>query len=128
MKAAGTYPSDWPQGLIDVAEIIGADAALALSDAFGGVPVYVPKAPDNGSKLAAHIGLLPLRRLSLVYGGDWLTVPRYAIAKSKKRTVERLLKEGASFRDAALQARVTVRFVTMVAGDMRGRAEQLKLF
>lgn len=122
------YPKDWPQGLIDVAEVIGAEAALVLAQHVGGVPQYVPKEPESGHKLAKYIGLPVLRRLSTVYGGDWLTVPKYAAGRSKKTKIRQLLNEGSSFRETALNADATVRYVTMVSRGMREDARQLSLF
>jgi hypothetical protein len=74
------------------------------------------------------IGLPALQRLAKVYGGDWLTVPKYAAAKHKKVKIRQLLKEGVSFRETALSADTTVRWVTEVARDMRNDAQQLSLF
>lgn len=122
------YPTDWPQGLIDIAEVIGPECALLLAQHVGGIASYVPKEPQNGHKLAMIIGLPALRMLSKIYGGDWLTVPKYAAGKSKKVKIRRLLKDGASLRDAALDSDATVRYVTMVNKDMRHESRQLKLF
>lgn len=122
------YPADWPQGLIDIAEVIGPEPALLLARHVGGVTSYVPKEPQNGHKLARIIGLGALRLLSSVYGGMWLEVPKYAAAKNKKVKIQQLLKQGISLRQAALNADATVRYVTMVSKDMRHEARQLSLF
>lgn len=121
------YPKDWPQGLVDVAELIGAELALVLAEHVGGVPHYVPKEPESNHKLAKFIGLPALRQLSTVYGGDWLTVPKYAAAKYKRVKIRQLLNQGASFRETALGADATVRWVTEVARDMRNESQQLSL-
>jgi len=122
------YPADWPQGLIDVAEVIGAELALVLAGHVGGVAQYVPMHPESGHKLVKYIGLPALRLLSKVYGGDWLTVPKYAAGKSKRVKIKRLLNEGTSFRETALNADATVRYVTMVARDLRQASQQGSLF
>lgn len=121
------YPTDWPQGLIDIAEIIGPELALVLVQHVGGVPVYVPKQPESSHKLAKFIGLPALRKLSEIYGGDLLDVPKYAAAKSKKVRLRQLLKDGNSFREAALNADATVRYVTMVSKGMKRETQQLSL-
>jgi hypothetical protein len=121
------YPADWPQGLIDIAEVIGPDLALLLAQHVGGVPSYVPKDPQNDHKLAMIIGLPALKKLSAIYSGEWLEVPKYAAAKNKKIKVRQLLNEGMSFRKTALDADVTVRYVTMVAKSVRNAGQQLSL-
>ena len=122
------YPADWPQGLIDIADVIGPEPALLLAQHVGGVTSYVPKEPQDNHKLAKIIGLGALRLLASVYGGMWLEVPKYAAAKNKKVKIRKLLKQGASLRQTALDADATVRYVTMVSKDMRNEAQQLSLF
>lgn len=122
------YPADWPQGLIDIAEVIGPEYALLLARYVGGVSSYVPKEPESYHKLAAIIGLPALRLLAAVYGGMWLEVPKYAAAKNKKVKIRQLLKDGASIRQTALNADATERWVTMVSKEMRDDARQFSLF
>lgn len=121
------YPADWPQGLVNIAEVIGPELALLLAEHLGGVSSYVPKEPQSSHKLAMIIGLPALRMLSKVYGGAWLEVPRYAAAKNKKVKVRQLLKDGTSFKQTALNAQVTTRYVTMVSRDMKTESRQLSL-
>lgn len=122
------YPADWPQGLIDIAEVIGPECALLLARHVGGIASYVPKEPQSSHKLAPIIGLPALRMLAAEYGGMWLEVPKYAAAKSKKAKIRRLLKDGASARETALQCDSTRRWVIEVAKEMRNEAQQLSLF
>lgn len=121
------YPADWPQGLVNIAEIIGPELALLLAEHVGGISSYVPKEPQSSHKLAMIIGLPALRLLSEVYGGAWLEVPKYAAAKSKKVKIRQLLKSGTSFKQTALNADATVRYVTMVSRDMKNESQQLSL-
>jgi hypothetical protein len=122
------YPADWPQRLVDIAEVIGPECALLLVEHVGGISSYVPKEPDSGHKLARIIGLPALRLLAEMYGGEWLEVPKYAAAKSKKVKIRQLLKDGTSARETALKADATERWVTMVSKEMRNDAQQLSLF
>lgn len=122
------YPKDWPQGLIDIAEVLSPELALVMAEHMGGVPHYVPKEPEGNHKLVKIIGLPALRLLAEVYGGDWLTVPKYAAAKSKKVRIKQLLTEGNSFRETAAGADATVRWVTEVSKQMREDKRQLSLF
>ena len=122
------YPADWPQGLIEIAEVIGAECALLLARHVGGVSSYVPKEPQSSHKLAPIIGLPALRMLAAEYGGMWLEVPKYAAAKSKKAKIRQLLKDGTSARETALQADATRRWVIEVSREMRNEQQQLSLF
>lgn len=121
------YPADWPQGLVNIAEVIGPELALLLAEHLGGVASYVPKEPQSCHKLAMIIGLPALRMLSKVYGGTWLEVPRYAAAKNKKVKIRQLLKDGTSFKQTALNTQTTTRYVTMVSREMKTESQQLSL-
>lgn len=122
------YPADWPRGLIEIAEAIGPELALLLAAHVGGISHYVPKEPQNSHKLARIIGLPALVKLAAIYGGVWLEIPKYAAAKTKRVKIRQLLKDGTSFRDAALRSDATVRYVTMVSRDLKNEAKQLSLF
>lgn len=122
------YPADWPQGLIDIAEVIGAECAMLLAEHVGGISSYVPKEPQSNHKLAMIIGLPALRMLAAEYGGMWIEIPKYAAARSKKVKIRRLLKEGTSARETALQADATRRWVIEVAKEMQNEAQQFSLF
>lgn len=47
------YPADWPQGLIDIAEVIGPEPALLLARHVGGV-----------TRVDVHQGVWEIRELS----------------------------------------------------------------
>jgi hypothetical protein len=65
----------WPHGLIEIAEVIGEEAALKLSESFGGFRVHIPKSPAADSPLARAIGLEAAEKLARHAGGDRLYVP-----------------------------------------------------
>lgn len=121
-------PEDWPQGLKDVALVIGTEAALVLAKEFGGIPVYIPRDAKERCMLTKYIGCGVLAVLAEVYGGSWLTIPRYASCEHKKHIVKKLLAEGHSLRTTAKKARVTVRYVCMVQYAMKHEEKQLTLF
>ncbi|MBX9595079.1 MAG: hypothetical protein K2X46_11995 [Roseomonas sp.] len=55
--------------------IIGADATLRLVEERGGTSIFVPREVNQASPLAQLVGLGNARRLSEVYGGDYIAVP-----------------------------------------------------
>ncbi|WP_300551549.1 hypothetical protein [Desulfovibrio sp.] len=119
--------AEWPQGLKDIADTASPEVALALAEEFGGVPIYIPKSPDAGCKLVPLIGLSALKRLASVYGGEWITVPRGSRAKDKKKDVRELLDDGLSFRETAIRAKVSLRYVAKVAAQVKANPQQLTL-
>lgn len=65
-----------PDELRQIAEEIGVDAALKLVGAWGGVCLYIPKvmAPDHA--LARLIGMAAAGKLSKLYQGERIEIPR----------------------------------------------------
>ena len=122
------YPADLPRGLADIADIVGLDIALLLSENFGGVPQYVPMEPNSNHKLAKVIGLPALKRLSSVYAGVWIEIPRYAASKTKKVAIKKQLKQGTSLRETAKLTQTTLRYVSLVSTQMQEENRQLSLF
>jgi len=120
-------PEGWPQGLKDIAHAASPEAARALAEEFGGVPIYVPKSPDKSCKLVPYIGLDALEQLSAVYGGDWITVPRGVRTGNKRKDVLDLLNDGLSFRETAIRAKVSLRYVAKVSAKEKRDQQQLAL-
>jgi len=62
-----------PAELAWAAELIGAEATLALVEAYGGIALYVPREVNQASPLALAIGLPAARALAQAHGGeDWI--------------------------------------------------------
>lgn len=112
--------------LRQVAEAIGAAAAVRLAERFGGVQTYIPKLPGAGHAFAPVIGVEAVRRLAEIWGGSHLELPRGCFGRLKKAEVLRLLEDGLSKRQAALKAGCTDRYVRRLAnGDAGDQAQGL---
>ena len=120
-------PEGWPQGLKDIARTASPEAARALAEAFGGVPIYIPKQPDGRCKLVPYIGLTALEQLAAVYGGEWIVVPRGERTGDKKKYVLDLLDDGFSFRETAIRAKVSLRYVAKLSALTKISQQQLDL-
>lgn len=107
-----------------VAEVIGAAATVRLAERFGGVQTYIPQAPGADHPWAPVIGLDAVRALAEHWPGTHLEIPRGAFGKLKKAEVLRLLEQGLSKRQAALQSGCTDRYVRrLVNGDAGEQAQ-----
>jgi hypothetical protein len=125
--------TDWPQGLVDIAAIVGAEATLRLVDRFGGVEkFYIPKL-DNRVGLAHPwaeiLGEGPWRALCKAFGGQRINLPNCTYAKLKKRVILELAEDKSlSHRQIALRARATETYVRMVLRGLDTSVKQLDLF
>lgn len=108
----------------ELAGLIGADAALALCRAYGGVALYIPKAAKPDSALARIVGVAALRVLSTVYGGEVVTVPNRRKAAPRKGKILEMLAAGTPAREIALRLDVTQRYVEYVAAMGRPKGQQ----
>lgn len=120
-------PEEWPQGLKEIARAASPEAALALAEAFGGVPIYIPKSPDRNCKLIPYVGLRALEQLAGIYGGEWIIVPRGSRSVNKMKIVQDLLNDGFSFRETALRAKVSLRYVAKISAQAKSGQRQLAL-
>lgn len=77
-----------PPLLAELAEVIPLQAALKLSDHYGGTRLYIPGVPAPESGLVALLGPRTVRALSRRYGGETLEVPRSAALKRSLRNEE----------------------------------------
>ena len=104
-----------PASARDLAGIVGLPAAIGLLERFGGVTaLYVPKDVTGGHILAQIMGEPAARKLSDVYGGDYVrNIPRCAGAMRavRDRAVVRRKAEGAAPRDIAQEFGLTERWV-----------------
>lgn len=106
----------WPRGLADIAKLIGAKEAMALGDAVGGVPIYIPKNPDALHSLTQHISLDALKTLAKAYGGQTIVIPR-GVHKNLKKVA--ILDASGSRRAVALQLKCSERYVRKVVNEVR---------
>lgn len=71
--------------------LIGSKAAIMLSKARGGRPMYVPHKPGANSPLVIAVGQDAAEALASIYGGDVLKVPN---GPGKHARVRELRKSG----------------------------------
>lgn len=99
--------------LAELAEVIPLQAALRLSERYGGTRLYIPVVPAPESDLVAQVGHSVARALSRRYGGEALEVPRSAALKRLLRN-DQLRRHRATGESLAKLARafgLTVRQV-----------------
>lgn len=64
-----------PAELEAFTSVIGAEATFRLIETSGGLRIYIPKRPNQGTLLARQIGLRAARQLAEEFGGEELKVP-----------------------------------------------------
>jgi hypothetical protein len=97
--------------LDDIADLVGWDAAVALSGRFGGTRLYLPRAPRDGSQIALVVGLDPARQIGEAFGGEYLRVP---LRVGKHARILALHRQGKSVRLIALELNCADRTVERV--------------
>lgn len=120
-----TATDTWPRGLREIAGIVGPRSALELADAYGGVPIYIPKQPTPGHVFAPLLEATVFAEVCTAYGGTWLTIPRGTHLDLKRTRVESLLGS-MSHRRIALEVGVTERYVRKLA-NAGAKPKQMEL-
>lgn len=122
---------DLPESLREVVDLVGLPATLKLVEHFGGaIAVYVPREIEADHPLAHAVGPAAARKLSSLYGGDYLrNIPRCARGLRRIRDVEiRARRTEGAFR-LALEFGLTERQIwTIFAEDDERDARQAALF
>lgn len=88
-----------PPKLLEIAEVIGLDAALKLSAAWPGIRVFVPKHVTAEHPLAVHLGITAARKLVAIYGGESITPPmctRYHQQRLNQKILDALESRSAA--------------------------------
>jgi hypothetical protein len=98
-----------PALLLEIAQVIGEDAACQLAAELGGTRVYVAKTPTEGSLLVDAIGADAARRLAVHYGGEHLLVPN-----AKQQLVAWLNRRGCSNQEIARRLHMNERSVRRI--------------
>jgi len=112
--------------LPDLADILGREMAGVLSRARGGVEMYVPHTAVATHDLARIVGMQGMQALGAEFGGKYITVPNGRF-EPHKATVLRMLEEGRTKKDIALECGVTERYVYYVVNRFSPRQRQLSL-
>ncbi|WP_303909443.1 Mor transcription activator family protein [Thiohalomonas denitrificans] len=120
---------DLPPVFREVAEAIGLPAAPALVERWPGVTIWIPKRNEENHPLAEQLGMEAAQRLSALYDGDYLRVPRCTRAARKARDAEirQCHKEGKTARELALRFRLTERQVWNILASRRTEAERRQI-
>lgn len=118
-----------PQLLRELADIIGLDATLKLTEAYPGVSIYVPAVPRPHHKLASIIGYDNLVALSDIYGKDYLAMPKLdAAVRQIKHALIRDMQGKFSARQMALATGYTTRRVLQIKSQGNDHDQQQDLF
>jgi hypothetical protein len=110
----------------ELSQILGPEAALQLSVAFGGTRIYVPVVPGAEDEIAQAIGIDAARKLSRAYGGEQIEVPVGPGKPLRLRArIEALLAQGKSQRDIARELVLSERMVRhIISGDCWDKEEK----
>lgn len=104
----------WPASLVEVAEVIGPEAALLLVHHFAGTELYVPATPPADHPIHV-IGAEAMAALCERYAGDCIQVPTLYAARSKKAMMAALK---GSNRAVARQLGITERWARKVRREV----------
>lgn len=81
-----------PPRLREIADVVGVDATLALTQAVGGLRLHVPASVDADHPIAQAMGLEKAQALCKAFGLHYFPVPRghlYKLALVRTRALER---------------------------------------
>lgn len=98
-------PDHLPASALELVDVVGLDAALAIVEARGGVAFYVPVTARPDHWLAGIIGLPALEKLVAYYQGDEIEVPRCAAALRAAREQQIAAEYAAGDSNATLARR-----------------------
>ena len=107
----------WPQGLQELAGIIGAEAALILAREAGGLKQYVPARAKPSHPWARLIGLPALEALCAARGGEQIEIPRGAHLDPLRPQILAMARQGLSRRAIARRLGCTERYARLVCNE-----------
>lgn len=119
-----------PESLVDVADVIGLSATLALVEKAGGVRIYVPERLGDDHRLIEWLGRDAAVKLSEAYAMEELVVPRCAeqLRNVRNRCIRQERSLGASTAELALRYRLTERQVfTILSREDESASDQYSL-
>lgn len=117
----GTKLDELPEGLREIAELVGLDAALKLTAAHGGVRIFIPLKCPPEHAIAATVGDYVAARLSNAYGGTYLYVPGVSSILRRRRdaAIVQAYDKGKSATFLARQHGITERQVRAIIAKAR---------
>ena len=106
----------WPRSLLEIAELLGDEAALLLWQAYPGVHVHVPKAISADHPLAQVLGIEVAAKLAAARGGENLQVPRVfkGLLMIRNFNIRRERRKGAQHRELALKHKLSERQIIAI--------------
>ena len=104
--------------LEELSAVVGRAAAMLLSDAFAGRPIYVPRSPGRDHPISAVIGEIAAQQLGIFYHGTKIDFP---MLPAKRQRIIDLSASGARNSVVAGQMLCTERHVRAVLAEARGR-------
>lgn len=112
--------------LLDLEQLIGMEATLALVDLWGGVQLYIPVEIPEGHKIEEAIGSESAKHLARYFGGDHIAMPLAKEYRRRKRNSEifRKKNEGATAHALAREYDMTQRNVWQIIQNERNRLER----
>lgn len=126
----GVDTSTWPDSLVQLAEVVGSEAALKLIDHFGGTRAhYIARDVKPNHPWAQLMGIEAYTALVKAFGGTQIDLPRFHFRELKKRTIIDLWENtDLSKRQIALRVRATEGYVQSVCNQLTSEPRQLDLF
>ena len=113
-QIAPSTPTVTPVSLLEIVEIIGEAAALALVKQYGGQRIRIPALVNatEDHPLAACIGLDTLRQLVGLDGGRWMYVPKCqrSLLEARDREIVTLYSPPSNVSVNALAARYNLSY------------------
>jgi hypothetical protein len=112
--------SELPPVLREIERVAGFKAAMRLVNKIGGLSVTIPKEPDPSHVLTQAVGLETARKISALFGGERIAVPRAHHYRTVLRQAEvcRRYRAGEPVRTLAKEYSLTERAVEkMVARE-----------
>ncbi len=116
---------DWnklPAGLVHLKNVAGQKAALALSEAYGGGSVYVPRRIKPNHPLLQLLGPESAARLAEHFGGDKLEVPKVdAVHRQlRARSIRARRDAGVSIAALVSEFNLSRRRILQILAENRG--------
>ncbi|MDR1359474.1 MAG: RNA helicase [Deltaproteobacteria bacterium] len=105
---------------IDLELVLARAEALRLCRLYGGVEMYLPRAPDTRHPYCGVVGILGLKAMCAAFGGGNVTLPKGNHLPPKKSEILSRLDRGEAPREIALDLQVTERWVRHLAAAGQG--------
>lgn len=111
-----------PPQMRELVRTIGLSETIALLEARGGIPTYIPRQPTGNSELNAFLSAESVAKLVAKWPGETLDIPMPTklVTQLKNRAIiEATVNQGVPGRQAARQYGVTYRWVKILKRKAR---------